>query len=127
MHAKFTTSNHRLVSSLGHYETAISILLGYFVFFNLTDLLSTAWALGRGLVESNGVLVGLAHFLGLDIIVTMGLTKIGFVFGACFLGILGIRTKNSLIRGLAFWSIVAFVAFFSLVTYSNLIVIITNS
>lgn len=129
MHLKSPTSSRivRAADSLGHYEIEISIILGYFVFFNITDLLSTSVALGRGLVESNVALVSLAHFLGVSIVVAMGLTKIGFIWGACFLGILGVRTKNKWIRSLAFWSIVIFVVLFSLISCSNLLVLLTRS
>ncbi len=125
MHLKFPV-NSRIVNSLGHYEVAISILLGYFVFFNVMDLLSTALALGRGLAESNGALVGLAQFLGVNIVVAMGLTKIGFISGACLLGIFGLKSKNGWVRNLAFWSILAFVVLFSLVSYSNLLVLLRD-
>lgn len=129
MHDKFPPSNRlgRVSAILGPYEIAISILLGYFVFFNVMDLLSTSIALGRGLVESNAALVDLSYLLRVNVVVAMGLTKIGFISGACFMSILGVRTKSKSIKTLAFWSIVAFVFIFVLISFSNLLVILTQN
>lgn len=105
----------------------MSILLGFFAFFNLMDLLSTAAALKNGLQESNVMLLGVASSTGINVLVIMALLKVVFIAGTIGLGVVGIKSTNHRIRSMAMYSILAFLLVFVFVALNNVVMIILQS
>ncbi len=108
------------------YEVMVSILLGFFAFFNLMDLLSTSFALRSGLQESNVMLLGMAAAIGVNVIVIMALLKVIFVAGTVVLGVVGVKSANLKIRNMAMYSILAFLFVFVYVALNNVIIILMS-
>lgn len=104
----------------------VSILLGFFAFFNLMDLLSTSFALRSGLQESNVMLLGMAAAIGVNVIVIMALLKVIFVAGTVVLGVVGVKSANLKIRNMAMYSILAFLFVFVYVALNNVIIILMS-
>ena len=114
----------RSTGFFGRYAVAISFLLGFFVFFNIIDILSTSVALSRGLSEGNGLLVAAATISGLNLVAVMALLKVIFIGGTIGLGILGIRSTNMRIKNMAYYVILSFVFVFIYVSVNNLTAIL---
>jgi hypothetical protein len=114
----------RIVKFLGRYEVTIMVLLGYLVFFNVMDMLSTALALRIGLEEGNVLLLNISSFLRTNLLVVIGLIKILFIFGGAGLVFMGIKTNNRRMKNLILGSILAFVLVFLLVSVNNVYLIL---
>ena len=104
----------------------ISILLGFFSFFNLMDLLSTSFALRSGLEESNLMLLGIATAIGVNVVVIMALLKVAFIAGTVVLGVVGVKSTNPKIRSMAMYAILAFLLVFVFVALNNVVVILQS-
>lgn len=108
------------------YEVIIAFLLGFFAFFNIMDLLSTALALKNGLQESNVMLLGVAASLGVNMVVFMALLKVIFITGTIILGIVGVKSTNQKIRSMAMYAILAFLLVFVFVALNNVVIILQS-
>lgn len=98
-------------------------LVSSVIVLNLTDLLTTTIALGKGLEEGNVMLLSLTSFLRLRFIDVIALTKIGFIMGALVLCYVGFSSSALKIRKMMLRAMAAFTLVLLVVSLNNFILI----
>jgi hypothetical protein len=93
------------------------------VSLNVLDLWTSAIALGRGLVEGNGVVVALAGALGLRTVAGLLLTKSAGIAGGLAAALIGIRYNNRQVKDLAMGVMLFLTVFLLAVSINNLYMI----
>ena len=91
------------------------------VVFNLTDLATTAAALGGGLQEANSLVLALSSSLGLGLIEALVLLKVAFVSFSMAAAVLGYRSASPTVRKVALTFLLTCAVVFYLVSVNNLL------
>ena len=88
--------------------------------FNLTDMATTLFALGKGLQEGNTLVLGMSAALGLNIFSSLVILKILFMAGAVVVALIGVRSANKTGRRMAVCYLLASASLFYVVSLNNL-------
>jgi hypothetical protein len=105
--------------SSGRVSSWFGILVFSNVVFNLTDLATTAAALGNGLSEGNALVLTMSSTLGVNLLVALVAMKAIFVTGAVVIALVGARSSNSTLRNAALCYLITSTVVFYAVSMNN--------
>jgi len=80
--------------SLGSNQL-LGVLVLSNIAFNLTDVATTLFALGKGLQEGNTLVLGMSAALGLNIFSSLVILKILFMAGALVVALVGVKNRKT--------------------------------
>jgi len=109
----------------GKGKDLIGVLLFANMLFNMTDLTTTAIALGQGLQEGNMLLLGMSAALGLSIFASLIIMKGLIITGAVVVALVGARSASSNGRRMALCYLIASTSLFYVISLNNLFWIVT--
>jgi hypothetical protein len=108
---------------VSNYVGIATLLGGLAIIFSLSDILTSAIALGRGLQEGNVLLLALSSLTGIGLIDALGITKFFFLLGLGVVFVIGLRTKDSGVRFRALMVLLALAVLLLAVSINNLYLI----
>jgi len=104
----------------GGSNQLLGVLVLSNIAFNLTDMATTLFALGKGLQEGNTLVLGMSAALGLNIFSSLVILKILFMAGAVVVALIGVRSANKTGRRMAVCYLLASASLFYVVSLNNL-------
>jgi hypothetical protein len=109
----------------GKGKDLIGVMLFANMLFNMTDLTTTAIALGQGLQEGNMLLLGMSAALGLSIFASLIIMKALIITGAIAVAVVGARSASTSGRRMALCYLIASTSLFYVISLNNLYWIVT--